>query len=310
MYFYYVNFPDGENELCKMEIRHLFGIDLKEKYFFYEDYVDVNRSPYVKYSIKIDAEDCDIKNLAEKIKTMELSYDNYKVQYISLFERMDLNKKHFVESIIGSAIKGKVAIHDPLIKIGVIDFENKWIVGQLLRNEGVWHIHDKKPVQYCNSLTSRVSRALVNIAVGKNLNLKVVDPCCGIGTVVLEALSMGIDIKGYDINYKVVKGARENLNFFNYPDAIKRSDIKDINEHFDAAIVDLPYGVLSVTTKKIQEDIIKHTARLAKRAVFVTLEDMKDSIEKYNFKILDKCQLRKAKFIRFITLAELNEYCY
>ncbi|MCX7903757.1 MAG: RsmD family RNA methyltransferase [Caloramator sp.] len=309
MYFYYVNFPDGEKELCKMEIRHLFGIELREKYFFYDDYIDVNRSPYVKYCIKIDAEDSDIENLAEVIKDRKISYDNFKVQYISLFERMDLNKKHFVESIIGSAIKGKVAIHDPEIKIGVIDFDGRWIVGQLFRNQGIWHFHDKKLVQYCNSLTSRVSRALVNIAVGKNSDLKVVDPCCGIGTVVLEALSMGIDIKGYDINYKVVKGARENLNFFNYPDVIKRGDIKEINEHFDAAIVDLPYGVLSVTTKKMQEDIIKHTARLAKRVVFVTLEDMQDEIEKFNFKIIDKCQSRKAKFIRFITLTELNKYC-
>ncbi|WP_103895391.1 TRM11 family SAM-dependent methyltransferase [Caloramator fervidus] len=303
MFFYYVSFPDGEQELCEMEIRHLFGIELKEKYFFYDEYIDINRSPYTNYCIKVDAEALSLEELLEVIKQKNISYNDFKVQYISLFERMDLNKKHKVESLIGGSIKGKVSIHEPKVKVGVIDFKDRWIVGEIIKNKRIWNLHDKKPVQYCNSLTSRVSRALVNIAVGKNNSLKLVDPCCGIGTVLLEALSMGIDVKGYDINYKVVKGARENLKFFGYPDIVKRSDIKDVDKYFDVAVVDLPYGVLSVTNKELQKDIIRHTARISKKAVFVTLEDMREVISYYDFEVKDFCKIRKAKFFRYVTLA-------
>ncbi|KRQ88010.1 Mg-protoporphyrin IX methyl transferase [Caloramator mitchellensis] len=306
MFFYYVNFPDGEKELCLMELRRLFNINLDGKYFFYDEYIDVNRSPYIKYCIKIDAISESIEDLADIIEKKKIKYDDYKVQYISLIERMDLNKKHKIESLIGRNIEGEVKIHNPKTKVGVLDIEQKWVAGELIKNSGKWHEHDEKPVQYCNSLTARVSRALVNIATGRNQNIKMVDPCCGIGTVVLEALSMGIDIKGYDINNNVVKGAKNNLKYFGYPDVVSCSDIKDIAEKFDAAIVDLPYGVLSVTTREIQDEIIKNTARIAKRAVFVTLEDMQENIKNVGFEITDECRLRKGKFIRYINLCEIS----
>ena len=39
-----------------------------------------------------------------------------------------------------------------------------------------------------------------------------IDPCCGIGTVVIEALEQGIDIKGYELVYKI--GMNAKLKFF------------------------------------------------------------------------------------------------
>ena len=93
-------------------------------------------------------------------------------------------------------------MHNPKVMLGVAKVNGRWIVGEYERNDYEWHIHDKKPYSYSNSLSLRVSRALVNIAVKNNLGCKLIDPCCGVGTVIIDALSMGINVKGYEINKK------------------------------------------------------------------------------------------------------------
>ncbi|GAA3334615.1 hypothetical protein GCM10020331_103270 [Ectobacillus funiculus] len=73
---------------------------------------------------------------------------------------------------------------------------------------------EKKPHSYSTSLSTRVARAVANIAVPDPTGIKAIDPCCGIGTVLVEALSMGINIVGSDINPLVLPGARENIAHF------------------------------------------------------------------------------------------------
>ena len=41
-----------------------------------------------------------------------------------------------------------------------------------------------------------MARALVNIAMKDNEEGTLIDPCCGVGTVVIEALDLGIKVKG------------------------------------------------------------------------------------------------------------------
>ena len=53
------------------------------------------------------------------------------------------------------------------------------------------------------------------------------DPCCGIGTILVEALSMDINIVGRDINHFVV-----------------RSDIAGVERHYDVAILDMPFSLI------------------------------------------------------------------
>jgi hypothetical protein len=52
-YFYSINYPTFEEELCKMEMRFLFNTEIKEKYFISDKYINPSRSPYIKQSICI-----------------------------------------------------------------------------------------------------------------------------------------------------------------------------------------------------------------------------------------------------------------
>src|SRR6185369_6412097 len=98
--------------------------------------------------------------------------------------------------------------HHPERVFGIVIIGGRWYFGTYMESEAVWFHHVKKPRSYSTSLSTRVARAVANIAVPNPDGVKAIDPCCGIGTVVVEALSMGIDIVGRDINPLVVIGSR------------------------------------------------------------------------------------------------------
>ena len=172
------------------------------------------------------------------------------------------------------------------------------------RNDYEWHLHDNKPYSYSNSLSIRVARALVNIAVKNNLECKLIDPCCGVGTVVIEALSMGINVKGYEINKSIAENAQRNLEFFGYENVITSGDMHTIEEKYDVAIIDMPYGLFTATTLEKQIALMKTARRITNKLVIVTFEDMDTHIIEAGFNIVNKCYVSKGKFKRYINICE------
>ena len=94
---------------------------------------------------------------------------------------------------------------------GVMNVNGGWVFGEYVKSEAVWFRHQKKPNGYSTALNTRVARAVVNIAIPNPNGIKAIDPCCGIGTVLVEARSMGIDMVGSDRNQLILPGARENM---------------------------------------------------------------------------------------------------
>lgn len=304
MYLYTISHGNGEGELFQMELKYLFNINPNKKYFISNLYIDANRSPFIKACIDIKATANTLEEMLMKITAQRLFYEDYKVKYIDIEGNMEFNEKHRIEGLIGYEIIGEAKIHDPGIIIGITCLEGKWILGEYYRNERIWEHHNNRPRQYSTSLPTKISRAIVNIAAGRDKNKRVVDPCCGIGTVVIEGLSMGIDIKGYDINPKVVEGAKVNLKFFEYKDVIYEGDIREIKEEYDAAIIDIPYGIFSRTTNDIQREILKSARKITKKLVLVSLDEMEKEITDAGFSIVDRCHVFKGDFKRYITLCE------
>ena len=172
-----------------------------------------------------------------------------------------------------------------------------------------WHKHTKKPCSYSNSISINIAKALVNIAAKGDKKKKLLDACCGVGTILLEACFAGYNMEGCDINWKLCKNARENLSYFNYNTTVYRSDIKDISKRYDAAIIDLPYNLLSCVTDNDVLHIIKATTAITDRMVIVSTSDIENLVNKTGFRISDYCSVRKQgkrTFVRKIWLCEKN----
>jgi len=302
-YIYSINYPVFEAELCAMEMKCLFNESPIEKYLFSDYYVDPSRSPFIKDMISIMYDEESLEEIIDKVIKDNLYYEDFKICYIRL-EDGDISYKERLRSIreIGLVIAGECEMHNPKVMFGLTKVNGRWIFGKYERNDYEWHIHDKKPCSYSNSLSLRVARALVNIAVNNNLDCKLIDPCCGVGTVVIEALSMGIDVKGYEINKSIAGNAQINLKFFGYENVITYGDMHNIEEKYDVAIIDLPYGLFTATTIEEQTALMKTARRITNKLVIVTFEDMDRHIIEAGFDIADKCCVSKGKFKRYINI--------
>ncbi|MNN35263.1 hypothetical protein D3C81_1491100 [compost metagenome] len=129
------------------------------------------------------------------------------------------------------------------------------------------------------------------------------------GNVLIEALSMVIDIVGRDINPLAIRGARINLRHFGYSDddLVAIGDMNDIDQLYDAAILDMPYNLCSVLSDQETVDMLTSLSRFSRTAVIVSSELLEETIGKVGLRIKDQCNVKKGSFVRNIWLCESGE---
>ncbi|MDE5977038.1 MAG: methyltransferase domain-containing protein [Turicibacter sp.] len=302
-YLYVINYAEGEESLCQLEMKVLFNQELKEKYLFSELAIDPSRSIFIKERLTILYRHQTYEGLYEQVKTNPLSYETFKClflrfphQTVTYQERLN-QLKH-----IGFLIGGEADMYEPKQLLGLTELNGEWLFGTLEPNSNEWVSHENKPHSYSFSLSVRVSRAIANLAVGRHPHKKIIDPCCGAGTVVLEVLTVGGDIVGNELNPKVAQKAVENLKHYGYDSVIQVGDIQDIKDHYDLAIIDLPYGHFNPIAPEIQQMIMKEARRIANELIIVTQVKMDEQLKEAGFEIVEQCEAVKGKFTRYITM--------
>ncbi|MDD3149071.1 MAG: RsmD family RNA methyltransferase, partial [Candidatus Riflebacteria bacterium] len=239
-----------------------------------------------------------LEELKGKLQNNKLAYNDFKFVYFKTAD-CELGYDEWITCVgeLGRLIDGSVDMMNPKIMLGATMVSGQWIFGELEKNDNHWQEHNKKPNSNSHSLKARTAKALVSIAIGDELNCTLIDPCCGVGTVVIEAISMQINVKGYEINPLVARKAEKNLAFFGYENVITNADMHEIKEHFDVAIVDIPYGLFTPITSEKQCEIIKTARRIADKLVIITFEDMDKALIAEGFEIVAHCQVIKGNFI-------------
>ena len=105
---------------------------------------------------------------------------------------------------------------------------------------------------------------MVNLAHTKAESL-VLDPFCGTGTSLIEAMYIGCKTVGVDAQRRMIKGTRKNLRFFNIDaEGLVLADARQLPFFkVDCVITDPPYGrsssTLKSTTKQLVQDVLAST---------------------------------------------------
>lgn len=300
-----------EGSLCRLEQRVLFGQE-SDNLIKSTTMIEPSRSPFIKGRLTVLYSGDSVEEISKRVNQIELDNKTFKVLYIKVNDlpsdrKIEFEEQRAIEKNVGWNIIGKAEMRNPDVLFGIIPFEGRWYFGSYAESKSVWLHHAKKPQEYSTALSTRLARAVVNIAVPDPADVSVIDPCCGIGTVLVEALSMGITITGADRNPLAVKGARENIAHFNYHGEVAVQDIAEQEGHYDVAIIDMPYNLYSRATAEEQYTIIKHARRIADRVVILTIEDMDEMILKAGFTIMDRCVANKglkALFSRQVVVCE------
>jgi len=307
-YIYNVSYKELENELCSFEVKTLFGVQINEKVFFSNKEIEPSISPFIKNRMKIIYEMESLENILELIIKDDLRTNGFLVKYVEL-ESGDpyfKNGKN-ISKEVGLRIYGEPSFNFPKIKYGISYYKDRWYLGELVENNYLWRTHRKKPHSYSSALDANIAKVLINLAAQGDTTKKLIDPCCGVGTVILEGLFSGYDIKGWEINSKVAEAARLNVANYIYETDITNGDIKDINEDYDVAIVDLPYGNFSQFDLEKQLEIIRQAKRISKRLVLVSSKNIADKLLDEKLNIIDYCKVYKTErreFARYIWICE------
>lgn len=299
-YLYLFNYPPEDRELCQLEFQYLFH-DTFQQYYLSDKDIDVDTSVFMKGKIDIWAIDENFEKLKEKIEQLKPYYRNFKVIYL---KNMMTHVK-YQESLqrcqdISWYIDGSVNMAHPQNTIALTKLKEQWIIGYYHHGIPSWNKYDSKPYTFSNSLDIRLARTLINIAGEDDKTKTMIDPCCGVATVVLEGLALGYQMKGFDISREISWKARNNLIHFGYDGMlITKDDINDHEGHYDVAIIDIPYNLYTPISYQQQCAIIFSARRLCDKLVLVSYEKMDQEIINAGFIIKDCVLRKKTEFVKF-----------
>lgn len=308
-YIYTYACYEEERSLCALEMRSLFGSESQTSILESHVKIDPSRSPFIKERIAVIYEGESPQDLLKQVATLQVTGATFKVIYVknggpSKTVEEGFENRRAIEKEIGLHINGVADIHHPKRLFGVMNVNGRWVFGDYVKSESVWFRHQQKPHSYSTALNTRVARAVVNIAIPNPSSIKAIDPCCGIGTVLVEALSMGIDIVGSDMNPLILGGARENIAHFGLSGEVKLTDIRDITNQYDVAIIDLPYNLCSVITPEEQTEMLRSARRFARKVVMVTVEPIDEILVNEGFVIIDRAIVKKGSFTREVIVCK------
>ena len=307
-FIYTFNYDYHHEGLCKMESRQIFGTEVNNKFLFSSIKIDPSISPFIKNRLDIVSSSADYSEFLKLIKQEKIELNGFMVDYLKL-EGDSLKRTQRREKVkdVGYCIEGGPDFDNPSITYAICNFEGIWYFGVLTKENVDWHKHRQKPHSFSNSIGMIIAKTLVTLASKGDKTSKLLDACCGVGTVILEACISGFQIEGCDLNLKAYEKTIKNLDYYKYPAKVYHSDVQDINTTYDAAIIDLPYNLYSHTNDKHVLNIITSTARLTPRLVIVSISDIEDLIIHSGLKITDFCTVEKrgkSQFIRKIWVCE------
>jgi len=308
-FIYTYAYNEAERSLCHLEMRSFFDKDTEMKILKSFIKIDPSRSPFMKGRLEVLAEGDTVEEIIAQAPNFGSEKETNKVIFLKINDRQGTDKienaeRLQIERAIGNDMQGNFDLHHPEQLFAIVPFAGRWYFGLYTKSEPIWFKHMKKPREYSTALSTRVARAVANIAVPHPKGIHAIDPCCGIGTVLVEALSMGINIVGRDINPLVCEGSRENIAYFGLTGDVRKSAIEDIEETYDVAIIDLPYNLYTSASWEEQLTILKHARRIAKKVVIVTIESMDDRLESVGLVITDRCITKKQQFTREIVVCQ------
>ncbi|WJY28948.1 TRM11 family SAM-dependent methyltransferase [Sporosarcina trichiuri] len=298
-----------DHDLCRLEMRALFGQDTTANYLFSGRCIDPERSPFMKERLDVLAAADSIEEIIRFAATLPDDGTTFQIRCLNTMalgetEKIPHPERRRIERSIGLKMAAAADLFSPDLLYGVVRIGDTFLFGSLTENTAGWRNHIKKPEMYSTALSTHVARAVANIAVPHPEGVRAIDPCCGIGNVLVEARSMDIDMTGRDINPLAVLGSRKNLEHFGLTGTVDVGPIEEAAGHYDAAVIDMPYNLYTHATREQQASILKAARPLTDKLVLVTIENMDDLLADAGFTITDRCIARKAHFEREVVVCE------
>lgn len=260
---------------------------------------DVGRAAYIRFGASLLAHSPGREGLLCQIAELKLQAEAFRIEIDVLPGGEALPSRETVTAI-ADLIDGDPDLMTPQRRFALVSRRDGFWFGEILETpNGSWKWHDSKPLRTSSSLPSRLCRAIVNLAVRPGDI--VLNPCCGTGSFLLEAASIGACPHGLDWNPRMVRMSRHNLAHFGYEASVELAHARGWERSGDVLLADLPYDRNCKTTEANIRGILSQTARLAPRAVFVAELDLSQWLSEAGWPRVTVYRVPKTRrFTRFV----------
>jgi len=202
--------------------------------------------------------------------------------------------KAVADAVYARLTKPKVNLKMPTTEFHFFFLKDTVVAGKLLvkpERDFEKRKGQHRPAPHPSTMHPKLARVMINLT--GVIDQELVDPLCGSGGILIEAATMKIPCKGYDIDAIMIKRAKKNLAHFGLDVSVVQADATTIDEQWQYVATDVPYGK---STKKqdmvtLYTNFLKNLNKnLVNRAVvmFPHWADVDDLVNEAGLKIVDK----------------------
>ncbi len=292
------------NELIAAECEHLTGgRPDADGVALCRSVESIPQAAYVRTGLRRLAQAPTFADLLEMLRHMPLKLDNFRVDALYLSGRFPVPQQEAVV-LAADAIHCRANVANPQHRLLLVAQRHTFWLGEILTEATQsYAAHTAKPCHVSVSLEARVARALVNLVAPPAQTL--VDPCCGTGSILLEANALGLTAYGADSNPRMVRMAQRNLLHFGYAPRVTLADAREWSQTAEALVTDLPYGRQLASAEATIPALLAHTVRLAPIAVYVTGDSIYEKLAAAGYHDIAVYRLVKPNgFTRYVHYAQ------
>jgi len=299
-YIYTISCPDVESEIAALEAWAIIGAEPQGRIIYAPAAYDIIRAAYIRFCIHIEAFGESLEELIADCLARRIAYQRFRLQFLRPPPKTPDSKTETIVRV-ANAITGRPDLSHPAVELAIVATTKAWHLGRIISvSRSPWLHGVMRPVHFSSALPQRLARALVNLVAAPGDTL--IDPCCGIGTVVIEALHAGVMAVGCDINARLLQSVAQNLRHLGLPVRLFQADARQLAGGFEAGILDLPYGRNLPRDVTLYEDLIAPLWRATKRMALVSAQPLDNMLENIGCAILRRACVPKGRLIRYIYL--------
>jgi tRNA G10 N-methylase Trm11 len=254
---------------------------------------------YVHTGMRLIAHSATLEDLLQEVAKLTFPAEDFRIEHMRLAGHKLVNSREAAIRL-ANVIRDYPNLEAPKHRFLLVERESGLWFGEILAESAYsYRQHDHKPYRTSSSLPSRLARLLVNL-VSPPAQM-ILDPCCGTGSILLEAQALGLKTCGVDWNPGMVEMTQNNLAYYGYSGEIILADTREVNLRAEAIVTDLPYGLFMHENPLIIQDILRHVRCLAPVAVFVAGKDIRDWLQEAGYCDVEVFRIRKHKdFSRYV----------
>jgi len=302
-YVYMLSGDERERDMALAEARALADArPCSAKLVEAERRIDIGRAAYALCGLELIASGPDLDAACRELADTKLASDDFAIEVRRIPRKLKIGHRE-VANALALVIDGRPNLDHPAESfLALVTADGVWFGRKLPAAEPGWRRFVRKPYDCSSALPAHMARAVCNLVVRGGE--RVVDPCCGSGSLLLHAAELGADVTGFDISKAMVGSTNKNLEHYGYAGQASLGDATQIRGSYDVVLTNLPYGIMSPVTESTLRKLVHNIVRLAPRGVLIAARDTSADIREGGAVPDQVIRLPKFSMTRFVVTYE------